>query len=189
MGMKKFFIFLIVCLGGLDATAQLAKSVTVQYIPRIKEQSLSIIYRQSEKLGFHLNLGYITGYSFFYIRSNDTTYKFLQSKGSGVAVRLATRFIKPSKNPNMEFYLEPLLIFKSYSFRDTAYSQDKDYTDSSFYNQHNFFPNKFRGIERYNRTGIQMGLLLGWQYYFWKNFTASINTGFSFRRQLYSNGF
>lgn len=101
--MKKgcLVIFAIFSLGMLQA--QMLHSITMQYIPRINEQSISAIYRSSESMGLHLNIGFVNGYSFFYSRTNDSSIRFLQSKGSGIAVRIAPRLIKPIKNSKTEF--------------------------------------------------------------------------------------
>ncbi len=187
--MKKgcLLIFAIFNLALLQA--QMLHSITLQYIPRINEQSISGIYRSSESLGVHLNIGFVNGYSFFYSRTNDSSLRLLQSKGSGIAVRIAPRLIKPIKNSKTEFYFEPLLVFKHYTFKDTAYSKDLNYSDTAYFNLYNRFPNQNIGLTKYTRTGIQLGFLAGWQFYFAKNFTASINGGASLRKQFYSSGY
>jgi len=167
----------------------MTQTLTIQYIPRIKEQSFSAIYRKSEKLGYHLNIGHINGYNFFYQRTNDTSVRLLQSKGNGIAIRLSPRFIMPVKNSKTEFYFEPLFLFKQYSFKDTAYSTELNYNDTAFFNLNNSYPRKFRGVEKISRTGIQIGFLMGWQFYFAEYFTASINSGITIRKQYYSTGY
>ncbi len=175
--------------------AQLSKSLTIQYIPRIKEQSISVIYHTSEKMAFHGNLGYISGYNFLYTRTNDDEITLLTSKGSGVALRAAARRCYPSKNGKFEWYIEPVLMYKFYRFSDTSYSTIKNTNDTLFNTDVNgnitgfHFKNYYNGMERYTRNGVQLGLMYGVQIYLKNNFTLSANSGFSFRRQTYSSGY
>lgn len=187
--MKKGYLLILAIFSLGIVQAQMLHSITLQYVPRINEQSISAIYRPSENLGLHLNIGFVNGYNFFYSRTNDSSIRFIQSKGSGVAIRLAPRLIKPIKNSSTEFYFEPLFVFKHYTFKDTSYSNELNYNDTAFFNLNNRYPNTFNGIVKYRRTGIQIGFLLGWQFYFAKNFTASINGGASIRKQFYSSGY
>jgi hypothetical protein len=182
---KIYFILLLIFLVS-DSFGQMAGTLTVQYVPRIREQSIGFIYRTSERVGYHLNVGRITGYNFFYMRSNDTTYSFLTSRGNGVALRMALRYVYPVKNSSAEFYAEPLLVFKHYSFKDTAYSNQKNLNDTAFFNAYNYYPQQLDGVQKYRRNGVQLGMLIGWHFYFNENITASINTGFSLRWQQYN---
>lgn len=175
--------------------AQLSNSLTIQYIPRIKEQSFSAIYHTSEKMAWHANLGYISGYNFFYNRTNDDELTLLTSKGSGVALRVGPRRCYPSKNGKFEWYLEPVLMYKFYRFTDSSYSTIPNTNDTLFRTDLNgnvtgfYFKNYFNGMQRYTRNGVQLGLMYGVQFYLKNNITISANSGFSFRRQFYSSGY
>jgi hypothetical protein len=190
--MKKLKLLLFSFTISSAAISQLAKSITLQYIPRIKEQSLSLIYHQNEKLAFHFNLGYIYGYTFLqYIRVNVEDTQTLFTKGSGFAFRVGPRFCRIKKEGNYEIYLEPFITYKYYAYSDSLFYRILNTGDTTFYNDHHYYPYKkeFDKMMNYTRTGIQVGIMAGIQLYLPNNFTASINAGMSLRRQSYSNGY
>jgi hypothetical protein len=190
--MKKLKLLLFAFFVSNLASAQLANSLTIQYIPRIKEQSLSLIYHKSEKLAFHFNAGYIYGYTWFkYVRPNiEDTVRGFTTKGNGIALRFGTRFCR-LKSDKYEVYAEPFIMYKYYAYQDSLFYRILNTNDTAYRNKYGSYPYQkmFDKMMNYSRSGIQLGIMIGAQFYFPKNFTGSINLGFSLRQQSYSNGY